>query len=152
MKLIRRILKWAIPALIIALAVIQLVPVNRTNPPVETEAPATAEARAILRRACYDCHSNETVWPRYSRIAPVSWLVALDVRIGRKKLNFSTWNQYTENRQIKKLKGSWDDVADGDMPPWIYLPAHPEARLSADDKAVLRAWSQSMESRDSSAR
>jgi hypothetical protein len=152
MKLIRRILKWAVPALIIALAAIQLVPVNRTNPPVETEVPATAEARAILRRACYDCHSNETVWPRYSRIAPVSWLVALDVRIGRKKLNYSTWNQYTEKRQIKKLKESWDEVAEGGMPPRIYLPAHPEARLSTDDKAVLRVWSQSMESRDSSAR
>ncbi len=93
MKRIGRIAKWAIAVLIIALVAIQLVPVDRTNPPVETEVPATVEVRSILRRACYDCHSNETVWPWYSRIAPISWLVARDVREGREKVNLSTWNQ-----------------------------------------------------------
>lgn len=56
-----------------ALLAIQLVPVERDNPPVEEEVPASAEARAVLRRACYDCHSNEVVWPWYARVAPVSW-------------------------------------------------------------------------------
>ena len=148
MKDIKRIAKWATAVLIIALVAIQLVPVDRTNPPVETEVPATAEVRSVLRRACYDCHSNETVWPWYSRVAPASWLVASDVHEGREELNFSTWNRYTAKQQAKKMKESWDEVAEGEMPPWMYLPLHPNARLSADDRAALRAWSQSVGSRD----
>ena len=152
MKRIRRIAKWTIAVLIVALVAIQLVPVDRTNPPVETEVPATVEVRSILRRACYDCHSNETVWPWYSRIAPISWQVARDVHDGREKLNLSTWNRYTAKQQLKKLKESWDEVAEGEMPPWLYLPPHPDARLSADDRAALRAWSQSMGSQGSNSR
>ena len=149
MKLIGRIAKWAIAVLIIVLVAIQLVPVDRTNPPVETEIPATVEERSILRRACYDCHSNETVWPWYSRIAPISWLIARDVHEGRAELNLSTWNRYTTKEQVKKLKESWDEVAEGEMPPWFYLPPHPDAQLSADDRTALRAWSRSVGSRQS---
>lgn len=152
MKYIRRIAKWTIAVLTIALVAIQLVPVDRTNPPVETEVPATVEVRSILRRACYDCHSNETVWRWYTRIAPISWLAARDVHEGREALNLSTWNQYTTKQQLEKLTESWDEVAEGGMPPWIYLPPHPDARLSADDRAALRAWSQSVGSRDSKTR
>ncbi len=152
MKHVRRIAKWVLAVLIVALGAIQLVPVDRTNPPVETEAPATAQVRSVLRRACYDCHSNETVWPWYSRIAPVSWLVAHDVKEGREKLNLSTWNRYTTKEQLKKLKESWEEVAEGEMPPWMYLPPHPDARLSADDRALLRAWSQDVGSQESNGR
>ena len=152
MRHTRRIAKWAIGVLTIAFVAIQLVPVDRTNPPVETEVLATVEVRSILRRACYDCHSNETVWPWYSRIAPISWLVARDVHEGREELNLSTWNQYTAKQQLKKLKETWDEVAEGEMPPWTYLPLHPDARLSADDRAALRAWSQSAGSQDSNTR
>jgi hypothetical protein len=144
MRHTRRIAKWTIAVLSIALVVIQFVPVDRTNPPVETEVPATAEVRAVLRRACYDCHSNETVWPWYSRIAPVSWLVARDVHEGRDELNFSTWNRLTTKKQIKALHESWETVEEGEMPLWFYLPTHPEARLSSQDRSVLRAWSLSM--------
>lgn len=138
----RRIAKWTVAVLVISLVAIQLVPVDRTNPPVELEVPASADVRSILRRACYDCHSNETVWPWYSRIAPISWLVASDVSEGREELNLSTWNRYTSKQQAQKLKQSWDEVAEGEMPPWTYRPAHPGASLSADDRAALRAWSQ----------
>jgi len=137
----RRIAKWVLVALIGVFAVIQLVPVDRSNPPVESEAPATPGVRSILRRACYDCHSNEAVWPWYSRIAPVSWLVARDVHEGRRELNFSTWNRYTTKQQLTKLKQSWDEVAEGEMPPFLYRPVHPGARLSDDDRAALRDWS-----------
>jgi hypothetical protein len=140
----RPIAKWAILMLMIVLVAIQFVPVDRTNPPIETEVPATAEVRSILRRACYACHSNETVWPWYSRIAPISWVIARDVHEGREELNLSAWNRYTTRQQLKKLKESWDEVAEGEMPPWTYLPPHPEARLSAEDRAALRAWSQSV--------
>lgn len=136
MKLVRRI------ALVlgVALVAIQLVPVDRSNPVVETEMPAPDDVRGLLRRACYDCHSNETVWPWYSRIAPVSWLLAFDVREGRKELNYSTWNRYDEKRQAKLVKESWEELAEGEMPPWYYTPLHPEATLSDAERAVLREW------------
>jgi hypothetical protein len=119
----------------------QVVPVKRTNPAVETEVPAPVEVRTVLRRACYDCHSNETVWPWYSRVAPVSWLVAYDVNHGREKLNFSTWNRATTARQTKVIQKCWEEVENEEMPPEIYLPLHPDARLSEKDRSVLREWS-----------
>ncbi len=144
LRYVKRIAKWAIAVLAIALVVIQFVPVDRTNPPVETEVPATAEVREVLRRACYDCHSNETVWPWYSRIAPVSWLAVRDVREARAEMNFSTWNRLTTKDQIEALHESWEEVEEEEMPLWFYLPLHPEARLSEQDRSVLQAWSLSM--------
>ncbi len=147
----RRVSKWVFGTLIVAFALIQVVPVDRENPPVESEIPADEEVRAILRRSCYDCHSNETVWPWYSRIAPVSWLLARDVKEGREAMNFSTWNRYDEKERREMLKDSWDTVEDDEMPPPQYLPPHPEARLSAGDEEILREWSRS-ETRRSSGR
>ena len=138
-----RTAKWIAAAAVLFLVVAQLVPIDRTNPAVESEVPAPADVRAILRRACYDCHSNETVWPWYSRIAPASWLLAHDVHEGRAALNYSTWNRLDAKQQGKAVRETWEEVAEGEMPPWIYLPAHPEARLSADERAVLKAWSRS---------
>ncbi len=67
---------------VLVLAGIQFIPVNRSNPPVEEEILASPEVKTILKRACYDCHSHETIWPSYSRVAPVSWLLAWDVGEG----------------------------------------------------------------------
>ena len=143
MKIFKRAMKWVALVGVAALAAIQLVPVDRANPPVETDVPASPETRVVLRRACYDCHSNETVWPWYSRVAPVSWLLERDVREGREELNFSTWNRYTTQQQAKLLEESGEQVDEGEMPPWFYLPLHPDARLSQSNKDDLRAWSQS---------
>ena len=77
-----RILRWSIVGLCVGFIVIQFVPVNRTNPPVEGDLRAPTEVLSVLRRACYDCHSNETVWPWYSRVAPLSWVIAHDVTRG----------------------------------------------------------------------
>ena len=113
---------------------------DRSNPPVESEVPAPAYVRVVLRRACYDCHSNETDWAWYSKVAPVSWLVADDVRDGRKKVNLSTWNRSTPEQRVKKLKQSWEQVEKGEMPLWIYTPTRRDAVLSPEDKAILREW------------
>ena len=85
---------------------IQLVPISRTNPPVETEIAAPANVQAILTRSCYDCHSNKTAWPWYSHVAPVSWLVASDVSGARKKMNFTPWNAYSIHQQAWP---EWDE-------------------------------------------
>ena len=134
------VLRKGLLGLGVAIVAIQLVPVDRASPPVAADVAAPANVRAVLKRACYDCHSNETAWPWYSRVAPVSWLVAQDVREGRKELNFSDWGSYAAKRQVRKLKEVREQVADGEMPPWFYVAVHREAVLSAEDKALLKAW------------
>jgi len=118
----------------------QVVRVDRTNPPVEQDVAAPPEIDVVLRRACYDCHSNETVWPWYSQVAPISWLLARDVAEGRRELNFSTWNVYDAKKKTKKLKEAAEEVAEGEMPPRLYVAVHRDAALSPADVERLRAW------------
>ena len=108
------------------------------------EIKVSPEVNAVLRRSCYDCHSNETVWPWYSQIAPVSWLVARDVNDGRKHLNFSVWESYDEKRKAKKLTEIGEEVGEGEMPMAIYLPAHPDAKLSEAEKTLLVEWAKAI--------
>jgi hypothetical protein len=126
--------------ILVLLAAMQLVPIDRSNPPVTAEIQASPAVMAILRRACYDCHSNETVWPGYSRIAPISWLVAFDTWEGREHLNFSTWEAYPAKRKTKLLKEVRETVEEAEMPPWIYLLNHSEAKLSGTELEILRNW------------
>lgn len=127
-------------ALLIILVVIQLIPVTRTNPPVAADIPTSPAVKDILRRACYDCHSNETLYPWYSRIAPVSWMLAQHVSEGRDELNFSAWKQYNTKDQSEKIHESWETVAEGEMPPRYYTVIHRDAFLSPEDHAVLQTW------------
>jgi hypothetical protein len=126
----------------IALVLAQLLPVARRNPPVEEEVPADPAVRAILQRACYDCHSNEVVWPWYAYVAPASWFVAADVNEARARLNFSTWNRYSAEKRARDLAESWAVVRSGAMPLDIYLPLNPQARLNESDRLALREWAQ----------
>jgi hypothetical protein len=120
--------------LLAGLLIIQFIPQGRTNPPVTREvhwdAPAT---RALAERACLDCHSNVTKWPWYSHIAPTSFFVVGHVNDGRRRLNFSEWDQ--------PQRATMDDVDDvvgsGEMPLWNYLIAHPEARLTPTETVHL---------------
>jgi hypothetical protein len=123
-----------------ALLLIQFVPVNRENPPVESEVPAPPQVRQILERSCYDCHSHQTRWPWYGYVAPLSWLVAHDVSEAREHLNFSTWDRYDAKKRRKNLEELWEEVEEGEMPLWYYLPLHPEARLGEAELAQLRSW------------
>jgi hypothetical protein len=120
----------------------QLIPVERSNPPVEQEIDAPQDVKAILKQSCYDCHSHETVWPWYSRVAPASWLVAYDVHEARKHLDFSAWNRYDAKKRAKKLDGIHEEVEEGDMPLWYYLLMHSDARLSPEQKSRLLQWAQ----------
>jgi hypothetical protein len=138
----------AVIATIVALAAIQLVPVERSNPPVVADFDGPAEVETVLRSSCYDCHSHETEWPWYSRVAPVSWLVVHDVDEGRAHLNFSVWGRTDVLRQAKLAEKIWEEVEDGEMPLRTYLLAHPDARLNANDEAILRAWAAAAEARD----
>lgn len=136
MKALRRIAAGSLVLLVAA----QAVRIERRNPPITADVAAPPAVAAVLRRACYDCHSNETVWPWYAGVAPISWLLARDVREGRAELNFSTWDRYDAAKRKKKLKESWDEVTEGEMPPWFYVLAHPEARLDPAATELLRTW------------
>lgn len=136
----KRMIVIIILLLLVAFAVIQFIPVDRSNPPVEAEIPAPAEVKTVLRAACYDCHSNETIWPWYSHIAPISWLVAHDVHAGRDELNFSTWNRYSTKQQVEKLKETLEEIEEGEMPPWFYMAVHRDIELSGRERDVLRTW------------
>ncbi len=113
----------------------QVAPLGRehTNPPVRKEpnwnSPLTRE---LAVQACFDCHSNQTVWPWYSNVAPVSWFVERDVTQGRKKLNFSEWD-----RPWPEAHESAEAVREGEMPQWYYVWMHPRARLSSEDRHML---------------
>ncbi len=122
------------------LAAIQLVPLDRSNPPVTAEVKAPDEVKKVLQRACFDCHSNQTVWPWYSHVAPVSFLVYRDVVEGRKHLNFSEWGAMPADRREKKQKKAGEEVKQGEMPLAVYLPMHPQALLSEADKKLLEDW------------
>ncbi len=133
-----RRLKQAAVVFVIVFAAAQLVRPDRTNP--ATDARRTIQARlaragglgAVLDRSCRDCHSNRTVWPWYTRIAPVSWAMAYGVRAGRNAVNFSDWAAYQPEEQQQLLAESCADVSKGKMPgPWTLL--HPEAKLSTGD-------------------
>ncbi len=105
------------------------------NPPVVQE-PAwdSPVTRELVVRACYDCHSNETHWPWYAKTTPAAWLIVHDVEEGRRAVNFSEWNRYSEEgEELVEV------VQEGEMPPWFYLPLHPSAQLSAAEQQQLLA-------------
>ncbi len=121
---------------VVVLGVLQVLPFGRDHKnPVVSGEPKWDSVRTheLFNRACKDCHSNETVWPWYSSVAPVSWLTALDVSFGRKVFNVSEWGRAGKNEGDKAAA----EVRKGKMPLFIYLPAHPEAKLSAEEKKEL---------------
>lgn len=133
----RRILLGLGTAVVATLLAIQLAPDgrNHVNPPVRQE-PAwdRPETRALAVRACFDCHSNETVWPWYSSVAPLSWLIQRDVDAGRQALNYSEWD-----RGQGEARESATSVRRGEMPPWFYTLSPSRARLTPSERATLVA-------------
>ena len=125
------------------LVVIQFVPLDTSAPAENGEIPAPPEVREILTRACYDCHSSRTKWPWYSKVAPVSWWIADHVKDGRRHLNFTQWNSYDAKKRAEAFEESWEEVEHGAMPLPSYVRGHSEAKLSAEDKQALKAWSES---------
>ncbi|MCA2004353.1 MAG: heme-binding domain-containing protein [Ignavibacterium sp.] len=132
-------MKKVLIALVIILVGIQFIPVERTNPPVTQEINAPEQVKSILKKACYDCHSNETNWAWYTKIAPSSFLASKDVKDGREHLNFSEWDK-VGNKVAKVKEEIWEEVRDEKMPPWQYRIMHSEAKLTDEEKNILRNW------------
>ncbi len=114
---------------------LQLVPYGHahTNPPAQAEPNwNSSQTRDLAVRACFDCHSNQTVWPWYSNVAPMSWLIQHDVDEGRARLNFSEWN-----RPQRETRGAGRVIQRGSMPPSYYILLHPAAKLTPDEAQAL---------------
>lgn len=136
----KKYLYYLLFILIIAFVLIQFIQTERTNPPVYSDTKTSPEVKVVLKRACYDCHSNETVWPWYSKIAPFSWFIVHHVNEGREYLNFSRWDEYSVKQKVELIKESLEEVEEGEMPPWVYIPAHPDALITQKDLKILKEW------------
>jgi hypothetical protein len=139
----KRIIKWVILGLVIAFAALQLVQPAHTNPPVKTDflkaTAAPPDVAAMFRTSCYDCHSDETRWPWYSHIAPMSWQVVQDVNHGRRHVNLSEWPDNPDLAR-KKIGDMSDAIDDGDMPLPKYTLIHKDARLTSQQRDELTKW------------
>jgi len=134
----RKIIMITLAVLLGGFLLIQLVPYgrNHSNPPIIAEPPwDSPQTRELAVDACFDCHSNETEWPWYSNIAPVSWMVQNHTEEGREYLNFSEWGQ--GNLEAEEGEHMAESIYDGEMPLTSFLITHPEARLSDAEKQML---------------
>ena len=123
------------------LLLLQFIPTNIENPKTskELEIKVSPELMGIFKRSCYDCHSNEVKFPWYSSVAPASFYVQRHVNLGRKWLNFSTWENYSEEEKDKKLKGIFRTVYAA-MPLASYVSLHKEAKLTKEEIKLIRDW------------
>ncbi len=137
MKKLMKTLLWIVIAGLVVFVAIQFVPVSRTNPPAKTQVQwDSPQTQALFQRACADCHSNETTYPWYSYVAPVSWLVARDVSGGRRRFNISELD--TSSPRFSRLPDEMERIIlSGRMPMGIYLTMHPTARLTQQETQAL---------------
>ncbi|HEX8617166.1 MAG TPA: heme-binding domain-containing protein [Thermoanaerobaculia bacterium] len=142
----RRFLLILLGLLVVAFVAIQFVRPERTNPPTNAAdvLRAPRNVQPILKRACYDCHSNETHWPWYSNIAPMSWALVHDVEEGRAEMSFSEWNSYNADQRDHLLEEICEQVERGEMPLKPYTLLHPSAKLTIEDKRALCVWTDSL--------
>ncbi len=119
---------------------IQFIEVEKTNPPVTADINAPMEVKTILQNSCYDCHSNETKWSWYSKVAPVSWLISKDVVEGREHLNFSDWEKLLPAKQRKLKEEIWEEIEEDKMPISNYTLLHPSAKLDLMKKQTIKKW------------
>lgn len=144
MRFLKKSLKWILSVLIALFALLQLTTPAHVNPPVRNDFIAAMSPpeniAAMFRAACYDCHSDETRWPWYSHIAPISWQIAQDVNDGRKHIDLSEWPINDPDLALKKLEHMSDEIDDGDMPLAKYTLIHKDARLTSAQRNDLTRW------------
>jgi hypothetical protein len=145
-------MKQAAVVFVVVFAAAQFVRPERGNPPIvaartiQAQAGTSTELVTVLNRSCRDCHTHATVWPWYTQVAPLSWLMASGVKHGRKAVNFSEWAAYSPEQQRMLLALSCDDARRGKM-PGAYALLRPETRLSARDVETLCAAARQAEPR-----
>lgn len=145
----KKVLKYLAVGFPIALFIIQFIPVDlpENNADLSKDMILTEDApdevKFILSKSCYDCHSNQTVYPWYSNVAPVSWLVAKDTREAREELNFSEWAELSKRKKIKILNELAEEIEERNMPLKIYTVIHRDAILTDEEINTLVSWTKS---------
>jgi len=143
---VNKLIRYAVLAWLAVLVAIQFVRPARTNPATEPSRTlgamlsVPAPVQAVLDRSCRDCHSNDTYWPWYSSVAPMSWMVIDHVNSGRRHFNYSDWAGNTPDKSRKVLHDICEETKQGSMPVGSYTLVHRAARLSDADVATLCAW------------
>jgi Haem-binding domain len=140
----------AVIGIIVFAIFIQIFQPKRTNPPcipsrtIEAHVQIPEDVRGPLRRACGDCHSNQTVWPWYSHVAPISWVVVDDVNQGRRHMNFDDWEALGSAKEATdRLMDICKETEQKGMPPYSYRIAHPKSLLNAKELSAVCSWSNS---------
>lgn len=139
MKIAKKIVFWTL----VAFALIQFIPVDKSNKPIDNKAnfiesrKTPAKISSLLKGACYDCHSNETIYPKYAYIAPISWSIKSHVNVGREHLNFSIWETYNKDLKTSMLKNTVQALQSRKMPMPGYIVYHKEANLSEAERTLL---------------
>jgi hypothetical protein len=142
---IKKWLKLLLLAVLIVFIVIQFFPAEKNisagqNTDISHTYPVPPAVQALLNEACYDCHSNNTNYPWYTRVQPFGWWLANHIKNGKKELNFHEFSSYSLRRQVSKLKAISGSLKDGSMPLKSYTLIHRDARLSATEKKDIIAW------------
>lgn len=139
MKRVKQIAFWSL----VAFALIQFIPIDKVNKPIDhsinfvDSKKAPERIKGLLKGACYDCHSDETIYPKYAYIAPVSWSVKSHINEGREHLNFSIWETYNKDLKENMLSKSIQTIQGKTMPMPGYIVYHKEANLSEAERALL---------------
>jgi hypothetical protein len=145
-----KILKYFLYVIVALFFLIQFVPSDlpENNDDISNDIILTEQApenvKLILSKACYDCHSNQTKYPWYSYVAPVSWLIAKDTRLGREELNFSEWKELSKRKKIKVLNEMEEEIKEKKMPLDIYTVIHKDAILSDEEIETITDWTTSL--------
>lgn len=146
MKTAKKIVFWSL----VAFALMQFIPIDRTNKPVDHKAnfvelkKTPPKIAGLLKGACYDCHSNETVYPKYAYIAPISWSVKSHVNDGRQRLNFSIWGTYNKELKENMLGNIVEALHHKTMPMPGYIVYHKEANLTEAERTLLSQYFEQM--------
>ncbi len=143
----KKLFRYTLVVVALALVGAQFIRPAKTNPvadparSIHAQMSVPADVRAVLERSCRDCHSNDTRWPWYSNVAPVSWFVIDHVNHGRSHINFSDWARFSPSDADQALEEICEMVREGEMPLRSYLLMHRSARLSPADVDTLCRWS-----------
>jgi hypothetical protein len=158
MRRLGRVVKWIVIVGVGLFVLIQFYRPARTNPAIDpaqtidAHTQMTQPVKDIIQRSCRDCHTNQTDWPWYTNVEPISWWIAGHVNEGRQLMNLSEWGKLDPNGQDRKLRQICDEVSDGAMPLPSYTPMHPLAKLSEQDKKILCDWTEAERARRSQAK
>ena len=143
-------IKKILIGLLVAVVVMQFFRIDKANPAVNPEndlvqiVNTPEDVQHLLRAACYDCHSNETIYPWYANVAPVSWWIKAHVNNGREHLNFSEWGTFTDKRRLHKIEEIQEAINDEWMPLESYVPLHAEANLTREQRDLMLEWTRTL--------